>query len=342
MLAEVRQHAEEAIVVYANLCWMSSGENQAELVLAQLLALNLAETVGLDAWIANSMNALGYGCDMIPLPRVSRFYHAHALPLAEQSAVPFTVATGHLLLGTHQYWATGDWVSALANLNAGRDEFRTQGRVRDWGGTMVVGIDALFDRGMSADAWTRALETVRTGRRPATALWRAGARRTGYIDLRRSCFDPAEDELREAVDLLAGSAQPAAAATATGWLAQSYLDQGELDEARATLAGFVETIRKYGIRGYYLRSLGPAQAMLSLVRAEEAQGDKTGAALKEARAACKTLRKLAKADISALVATHRLQGTLPVGSGPPREGGIRVEEEFEPRRRGSARATKEP
>jgi hypothetical protein len=58
-----------------------------------------------------------------------------------------------------------------------------------------------------------------------------------------------------------------------------------------------------------LRHLHTAEATLRLIRAEQAEGPARSLALKEAKAACKSLRRVAKADVGALVAAQRLQGT---------------------------------
>jgi ATP/maltotriose-dependent transcriptional regulator MalT len=133
--------------------------------------------------------------------------------------------------------------------------------------------------------------------------------RRGYLMVVRGDQAAAEEELRAAERTLLAARQPASAATAAGWLALSAIRRGEPDEAEALLAEYLDPIREYGIRGYFLRSFRAAQAELWLLRTEKAGETARATALREAKAACRGLRKLAKADISALVPAYRVRGT---------------------------------
>ena len=113
-----------------------------------LLGLNLAESIHLDFATSGWSLETGLICDLIPLPRLSRLYHRIGAELAEKFRDRFASANAGFLMGTHQYWATGEWATAIATLLRGCADFRALGRVRDWAATMHVASDALFDCGL--------------------------------------------------------------------------------------------------------------------------------------------------------------------------------------------------
>lgn len=106
---------------------------------------------------------------------------------------------------------------------------------------------------------------------------------------------------------------------AAGWLALSLQKQGRGAEAQALLSENLERIRKFRISGFTLRSCRTVGAELCLAATEQAEAAGKEAALRDAKAACHELRKHAKADVSALVAAYRLQGTCEWLQGRPKK-----------------------
>jgi len=310
---------EQQVWTYYVLEWMDSGEDQARLLLAMLLALNQAESVRLDWSSAGSLNVMGYAFDTIPLRRLARFYHRIGHALAEKTQEPFALAIAHLMTGVHHYWATGDWSSAGRYLLRARDEFRAMGRVRDWGAATVELADLTTDQGELAGALSLAQEAVAFARETGDRVvecW--GQNRVGAIHSILGEFTQAERELREGIHGLLAT-QPADAVMASGWLALCLLRQGRTDEARGILDRHAALISQFDVRGYFLRPVCVARAALSLVAAERAQDAARGAALKEARTACRSFRKVAKADICGVVSAARSRGTYEWLGGRPRK-----------------------
>ena len=313
----LRRHAPPGIVriieqqvwTYYVLEWMDSGEDQERLLLAMLLALNQAESVRLDWSSAGSLNVVGYVFDMIPLRRLARFYHRIGHALAEKTQEPFALAIAHLMTGMHDYWATGDWDRAGRLLLRARDEFKTMGRVRDWGSATIEMADLEIDQGKFQDALSLAQEAATFARDTGDRVVECWAQnRVGTIHATYGELAKAEQELRAGIDGLLAT-QPADAVMASGWLALCLLRQGKSDEARTILDEHAELISKFEVRGYFLRPVCVARTALSLGTAEHAQGTVRQAALSEARTSWRLLSKVARADTCGVVPALRLQGT---------------------------------
>ena len=103
--------------------------------------------------------------------------------------------------------------------------------------------------------------------------------------------------------------QPADVVMAVGWLALCLTRQGRADEPREVLLEQGERIQRYGIAGYFLRAFRVAEARQALMDAEQAQGTRRRKALKKAKAACRALHKVGRADICGMVAAQRMDGT---------------------------------
>jgi class 3 adenylate cyclase/tetratricopeptide (TPR) repeat protein len=299
--------AEERFSINYSTAIMEAGSSQLQAALAVLCALNVAESARLEWATAAALVAMGYLCDLIPLPRVAHFYYRRSLAMAEELRDPYALGAAHIGMGWHQYWATGEWPTALDHLARARDFFRT-GRGRDWGSATTEMADLTLDRGEFAESLTYAEEAVAFGAESGDHVVEGWAQlRVGAILSARGALGEAEEHLRTGITALLVS-QPADAVMGAGWLAAALLRQEKAEEARALLGEQRERIRGYGVRGYYLRPYHNAWGMLCLTEAEHAQGAARTAALKEARAACRAMRRTATADIGGTVAAFRLQG----------------------------------
>jgi len=305
-----RRIAEERYWIYSSLALMDIGEDQVRLLLIVLLALNVTESAGLDGLASTGMSTIGYVCDMIPLPRLARLYHRKALALARKAGDPWSIAKADFLAGAHQYWATGAWDSAFDLISGAREAFWRLGRVRNWGTAVAEAIDLDVDRGDLSQADALAREVVALAQDVGDRVVECWAlTRIGWIEALRGDFGPAERDLRTGIHVLLETLQPADAVMAVGWLALCLLGQGRADEARAVLREQDERIRRYGIMGYFLRAFRVAEMLLALTDAEQAQGTRRQKALREARAACRALRRVGRADICGMVAAQRMDGT---------------------------------
>ena len=306
---ELVRVVDEQVWVYYALVWMDAGADQERLLLALLLALNQAESVRMHWSSAASLTSMGYACGTIPLPRLARFYNRIGLARAEKVGMPFTLAMAQLMAGMHEYWATGDWGSAGHYLTHARGGFKTMGRMQDWGSATIELADLTMDQGELAGALGLAQGAVafaqETGDR-VVECW--GRNRVGAVHSILGELTLAEQELREGIEGLLAN-QPADAVMASGWLAQCLLRQGRVDEARDALAERAGLISEFDVRGYFLRPVCVARAAASLTTAERARDAGREAALNEARAACRSLRQVAKADICGSVPALRFLGT---------------------------------
>jgi class 3 adenylate cyclase/tetratricopeptide (TPR) repeat protein len=325
---ETPEMAEELFLTYYSRFWMDTAGDQSQLLLATLLGLNLAEHAGLDWATPIAMGGASYICDLIPLHRLWQRYHRLAVAITERSPEPSGLAVGNTeqINGCHLCWAKGEWADAVEWLDRGRAAYRAVGRVRDWGAATVVGVDALYQSGDLRGALGRATEVVSFGQETGDRVVEGWGRfRAGYVLTALGRLDEGELELRTAHSMLESAIQPAAAVTAAGWLAVSYLRQGRAGEAAELLPACRETVRVHGVRGYFLPSYRLAEVMLPLAVAEGCEGTARAEALATAKTELKSLYKLAKADISALVPAHRLHGTYDWLAGRQKKAGARWE-----------------
>jgi class 3 adenylate cyclase/tetratricopeptide (TPR) repeat protein len=302
--------AEERISIYYSLAWMDNGGDQEQLLLALLLALNLSESLGFDHWTLPPTSALGYVCGIIPLPRLSRYYLRRAQLLVEHVREPFALAVAHLCIGTREYWATGDWPAALVFFRLARNGAKAIGSTRDWGSASIEMIDVMIDQGRLSESRVLALEVAEYAEQTGDHVVLGWAQlRVGNLLSMQGDFVEAEAALRTGVDRLLGAEVPADAIMGVGWLALCLLRQGRCREAQDLLDAQDEPIRRNGIRGYFLRSVRIARAELCLLELETAQQASSGGPMGDAKAACRDLRRMAKADVCAYVAAYRLWGT---------------------------------
>jgi class 3 adenylate cyclase/tetratricopeptide (TPR) repeat protein len=302
--------AEERISIYYSLAWMDNGGDQEQLLLALLLALNLSESVGSERLTLPPISALGYACGIIPLPRLSRFYLRRAGLLAERVPEPFALAVAYLCIGTREYWATGDWSSALALFSLARDKAKAIGSSRDWGSASIEMIDVMIDQGKLSESLALASELVVYAEQTGDQVVLGWAElRVGSLLGLQGSLSEAEQELRTGVERLLSAEVPADAIMGVGWLALLLLRQGRASEARNVLDDQDKPIRKNGIRGYFLRSVRVARAELCLVELEKAQETDRAKLQGDAKLACRDLLRMAKADVCAYVAAYRLRGT---------------------------------
>ena len=292
-----------------------------------MIGLNLAERSAL-GWSAGANSAaLGFVCDFVPLPRLSHSYLRRGLALAEQAAKQDSwqsrtgLATAHLMMGFHEYFATEHRMSAGDNLRRGREEMLRLGRIRDWGAATDGLVLVLVDQGELTEALALGREEMTLGSETGDRVVEANGRMdVGLVLCAQGEFEEAEAHLLPAAaELLAGGMVSEGVFT-RGLLAHCVLKQGRLDDARALLAEELVRVRESGVRGFHARPIWTAHAAVSLATAEQAEGPGRSRLLNEAKAACRLLLKHGKLDISALVTGYRMRGTYEWLSGHPHKG----------------------
>ena len=227
--------AEERLWLYNSLAWIDVG-NPAGVLLNTLLALNVAERYSIDWAVGGWLTVLGYACDLVPLPRLSRFYHRkgldHAKKAAEQDSwqTRYVLAAAHQTVGQHEYVATGDWVSARDHLRQAREEMIRLGRIRDWAaatGTLEL---MLLDQGDLSGALALCREVMTSSQETATTWPRRGA---GWM-LERCCLPKGSWTRRRHTSSMRPPISPPLdmaqwGVRAQGLIAHCHLKQGELD-----------------------------------------------------------------------------------------------------------------
>ncbi len=255
--------AEERLWLYNSLGWIDAG-HPVRMLLDTLIPLNLAERYGLDWAVGGWTAVLGYVCDFVPLPRLSRFYHRRCLVVAEQAPeqglweTQFALATAHFFVGIHEYVATGNWVSSRDHERQARGELFRLGRIRDWAAATSQLGTVLFDQGELTEPLALSREMITLGEETGDHVVEAWGRLyAGAMLLNvQGQFEEAEKHLLAAATALFAALDVVMGVGARAHIASSRLKQGKLDEARALLSEEIDRVRKNDVRGIYVATSG--------------------------------------------------------------------------------------
>ncbi|MHB8868969.1 MAG: tetratricopeptide repeat protein [Thermoleophilia bacterium] len=264
-------------------------------------------------------------CDLIPLPRLSRYYHRRSQLVNDREqeldswGSEYSAAGVPFMVGIHESMATGNWARALDCQRRARSAFFALGRIRDWASASHVLIHVLIEQGKLTEALALCSEVTRHGQETGDRVTEAwGLMNAGEVHFCQGKFAEAEARLVPATVELLVARDFSNAAMAQGRLAHCRLKQGELDEARVLLAEGRRRIRENGVRGFFARNVWTGHAAVSLATVEYADGPQRFSALEDANAACRMLLKHGKLDVGALVPGYRMRGTFEWLRGNPR------------------------
>jgi class 3 adenylate cyclase/tetratricopeptide (TPR) repeat protein len=298
--------------------------NTSRALFDMLVGLNSAESAGIQSMTYAWYATVGLVCDLVPLPWASGYYHRLCARWLQRERdrgsreEPEFEALAYLLLGLHEYAATGQWTQAIDHLRSARHASFAIGSIRFWAGATDCLSHLLIGQGELGEALELCQEAITFGQESGDRVAEAwGQMDAGHVLLAQGALAEAEACLRLAAAQLLLSLDPVNAAKTNAGIADCYLKQGRLEEARAILGEEEARLRESGARGYFTRHVRIANAVACLLAVEQAGDANEGPAHKEAHSACRDLLKHGRSDTPALVSAYRVQGTYEYLRGRP-------------------------
>jgi tetratricopeptide (TPR) repeat protein len=305
-----RRLAEERCALHRVLGVIEQYADFSKAGLHSFLALNVAEDAHLDATVFLMSVYIGVICGIIGLPRLGVPYLNRALPGAERLGEPSVLGHVQWFAATYYLWIDDDWERAYELTKSACGVLSAAGDVREWASAMCMRVHPLVEWGRLAEGLDLAREVTRVGRESGdlyTEAW--GVAWEGEVQYMMGSLEEGEQKMQVALAALLARSDFRIGAKVAGHLAHCLLDEGKLDEALPLLLENQARARKYGLIGGTLHYANTGLAAARLLAAEHAEPQDKGAALDEARAACKNLLKSCKVDSTGLVPAHRMQGT---------------------------------
>ncbi len=289
------------------MAWIDWFVDPERLVLTALRVLNYSEEMANEPGTAYGCMAFGLVCGALGLHSVAGGYHARGVATAERLGHPGAQALCYLGLGWHQHHGLGDGQSAEANYLRAAELYKTAGDTRRWASPMSLRALLFIYRGELAraralsDSMLREAEDAADDTVLMYVLREHGATLCAMGDHTRG-----EPFLTRAIELGRRVPDYLTVVHAMGFLGDSLLARGELEDALAVLEEGEAMVRERRIRSPYATALRDAQvsAYLRLART----GDRM--ALRKAEGALKALRAQARLDCEALPPLERWRGTL--------------------------------
>ena len=308
-----RDDVGERVRILEVVIWIDFFRDHPEHFLLHTLSLaNDAEQHGLVIETVKAFAALGMIGNLIPLPRVSAYYHRRAVLLADEVAHPVAVAYAYLGLAFHEHQCLGTWPAAVEHYRRAAAAYQSVGDLRRWGGATV---GAAFVSSLQGD-FTRGLELsnelVRVGPDAGDdQLLGWGEANVGYALLcQRGALGEAREHLEKAADLLKSIPDQPSLAITLGLVGQCYLREHRLNEALAVSEECWRLVVDRGLRGF-LAALAVGYAAEVALAAAESSGRDEGAptAYRKARAMCRAALRQATISRTGAPIAYRSQGT---------------------------------
>jgi len=277
-----------------------------------LCLANDAEQRGLVIETVKAFTFLGTIGNLVPLPRVSAYYHRRAVLLADQVAHPVAVGSAYLGLAFHEHQCLGTWPAAVEHYCRAAAAYQSVGDLRRWGGATV---GAAFVSSLQGD-FTRGLELsnelVRVGTDAGDdQLLGWGKANVGYALLRqRGPLGEAREHLEKAAELLKSIPDQPSHAIVLGLMGQCYLGEHRLNEALAVSEECWRLVVDRRMRGFLVALAVGYAAEVALVAAESSGRDERApAAYRRARTMCAAALRQANVSREGATVAYRCQGT---------------------------------
>ena len=302
---------EERVANYHSMSWMHYFTDREQMCLEALLQLNVSERAGYALGMARGYGGLGVICDVIPLRRVAGRYHRRAVEVALESGHPGAIGLAYLGLCAHEQCILGAWDEAVEHAERAAASFDEAGDLRGWGVALRMLSGFLAHRGELVRSVAVAREIVRVARETGHKQvlgW--GLQGLGQALLRTGERAEAQACIEECIPILEEVPDHRAAVMARGDLAQSWLEQGKVDEALALLAEARHLIHEHGLRGFSCTPVVNASAEAFLAEAERGGSLHRAWWLLRASHACRKARRQGRLDSSGRPGAYRLTGTL--------------------------------
>jgi class 3 adenylate cyclase len=299
---------EEAFRVYEIVAWMEAMTDPERSLLVALLGLNASERDGFSYGVAVGAGLLGTLADALSLFGLAQIYHHRAIGVVEQIRHLGATGLAHLGLTVH-YASLGDWDAAVEHGREASWAFKETGDLHSWGNAHHVLGFALNYQGHFAQALEQCDDMVRLGQDGGdrqVVCW--GLSGQGCALRRLGRFDEAVTRLRKAVATAKAIPDYVTQVEVSGKLGQSYLRQGELDQALSVLHTGQQVYAEHRVGWGLGLPLFHGLAEAYLLSAEQADPSERSRWLKRARQSCQAALRMSRSFRHGLPETMMLRG----------------------------------
>lgn len=294
---------DERVRLYTMLWWLHFFSSPQRTLFYSLKMLNESERSGALAGIVHSCATIGFACDVLGAPPLALRYHRRAAECSRDSANPVVIGQATLGLGWHGSY-TGNWRDALAHFRESTAASRSAGDLNLWGSATWGIVQVLCYQGRFADAWSDAQELFEISEASGDKVnlrWSRLAQ--GMVLQRVGAFAAAEERLVPACQEGQAAADWQIYTRSLCELAESSLQQGNVEAAAAAVQQAESTVQRHRLMGHHVTELRNAAAALLLERVERHEG--------AARPVVSLARRAKRACRRAVRAGQVMRGALP-------------------------------
>ena len=232
--------------------WIDFFAEPERLVLDAVRLLNLSEANDYPLGVAYGSMGFGLICDALALPAIAGGYYRRSVAVAERLRHPLALGLAYTGLAYHEQHALGDGVAAGQHYAAACDAYRAAEDLRRWSSPATLWTHLLRFRGDLEAALRLGQEIATAGEEGADdqmKVW--GWRTLGSTYCHAGDLAPAEDFLRRADALARVVPDYQSLVAGAGYLGETLLQSGRIDEALAILEEADRIIRERRIRTFY-------------------------------------------------------------------------------------------